>query len=81
MKKCKVVNSTVIECLIPQIKDKRLVASSIVDYSIHIQFNDQTKRMNQQVMDYSIQVYPDPDFKPNQVFSDKTHIILIEVSF
>jgi hypothetical protein len=58
-----------------------LSASSIVDYSIQVQFNDQTKRLNQQLIDYSIQVHPDPEFKEAQVFSDKTHIVLIEVSF
>jgi hypothetical protein len=76
---CKILNATNIECVIPAIKkEKYLFTSSsiITDYSVHIQFNEQTRLFSQ--LDYSIQVYPDPEFKENQVFSDKTHIVFIE---
>jgi hypothetical protein len=78
---CKILNATNIECVIPAIKKEKYLftpssSSIITDYSVHIQFNEQTRLFSQ--LDYSIQVYPDPEFKENQVFSDKAHIVFIE---
>lgn len=91
-KKCNIVNSTLIQCLIPQIKDKRLTPTNLqasnnivydsLNYYFYIQFNEiSNKYANQQMAEFKhLRVYQDPVFDDAQIFSDKTPIILINVN-
>ena len=61
----------------PKILDERLKDLTMLDYSVYVQFNEQSKKLAQHIA--KIQVHPNPSFKEAQIFSDKTKIILIEV--
>ena len=94
---CVIVNATNIECVIPQIRDKRMQQQNLnhfgqhnhelavepLAYSIYVQFNEiSNKFANRYPGDLQhIQVYPDPVFDEAQLFSDKKPIILIKGSF
>ena len=89
---CAILTSSNIECIIPQIRDKRMVIGGgggetaggpPLEYSIYIQFNEiSNKFANRYPGDLQrIHVYPDPVFDEAQLFSDKTPIILIKGRF
>ena len=88
--KCVILNATHIQCIIPQIRDKRLsqpsraasssssssTSTNSMDYSVYVEFNELTNRY---ASHQHIQVFPDPWFDETpQQFSDKTPIILIK---
>jgi hypothetical protein len=56
------------ECLLP--------ALAVAEFSVEVQFNQM--QVGASSSGYQIHVYPDPVFKPGQLFTAKTRIILIE---
>lgn len=71
-KDCEVINSTVIECLLPEMNND----GSVSEYSVNVQFNQIEAKSSNFL--HQINVFPDPIFKTDQIFTDKTRIILIE---
>lgn len=76
---CLIANSSLIECTIPELRDKRLLSSSQepVNYSLYIQFNELVNKFANQNRQ-QLKVYPDPVFEEEQIFSDKSQIIVIK---
>ncbi|RNA23642.1 plexin-A2 isoform X1 [Brachionus plicatilis] len=76
---CLILNSTMIECAIPELKDDRLLGpnQNPVDYSFYIQFNELASKFSNQNRQ-QIKVYPNPVLDNEQIFSDKSQIILIK---
>lgn len=75
LSKCNIINSTTIQCLLPEIRDKRLNETNVVEYFTYVQFNGLQSKFPYQ---YRLFVYQDPKFEDAQEISDKASIILIK---
>jgi hypothetical protein len=75
--KCRIANSSLLECEMPQINDHRLTSQStqMIEYFLYIQVNELTSKF---FYERPIQVFADPTFDHSQVFTDQTPIVLIK---
>ena len=76
---CSIFNSSLIECTIPELKDNRLLSlnQEPVNYSFYIQFNELVNKFANENRQ-QLKVYPNPVFEDEQIFTDKSQIILIK---
>ncbi len=78
---CFIRSGNLIDCPIPQIRDQRVLSGDkSVEYSLYIEFNRLGTRflmLNNQLQ-RKLLVFPDPKFDADQIFTDKTPIILIK---